>query len=120
MTAQQNRLRIIVLGAGFWGRRWIKAIQEDPRCRLVAVVAQTSTTLNAVREEFSLDPEICFKDVKGAINEARADAAVVVVPPAWHYDVLMTCIEAGLHILCEKPLTATWDEAVRIAGLVKS
>ena len=109
-------MRVILFGLGVWGRPWLKALLADERCEVAAVVARTTETLDAVREEFDLDPTICFQDGRDAIDKAKADTAVVVVPPADHAEVLLHSLEAGLHILCDKPIAATWDEAVQIAA----
>lgn len=120
MKSRNNKLRMIVLGAGFWGARWIAALQQDPRCEIVAVAARTSKTLAKVQKEYGLKANICFRNYKQALNRMPADAAVVVMPPDQHYDVLAACLKAGLHILCEKPLTATWEQATQIAALAKN
>ena len=113
-------MRVILFGLGFWGRRWLEVLQADPRCGVAAVVARTARTLNAMKSEFNLDASICFQDGKEALGTAKADVAVVAVPPADHLEVLINCLNAGLHLLCEKPITATWEEAVRIAAASKA
>ena len=113
-------MRVILLGLGFWGKQWLKVLQADDRCEVAAVVARTNETLQAVGDEYNLDASICYKDSQEAIAAANADIAVVVVPPADHFDVLMQCLEADLHILCDKPIAATWDQAVGIAAVSKS
>jgi len=84
---------------------------------LAAVVARTRTTLDETAATFALDRGLCFQDYREALGKVQAEVAVVVLPPDLHYPVLTDCLEAGLHILCEKPLTATWQQATRIAAV---
>lgn len=47
---------------------------------------------------------------------AEADGAIVAVPPRLHYDVALHCVEAGVHVLCEKPLVESVSQARSLLG----
>lgn len=49
----------------------------------------------------------------------RMDYALIVTPNHVHFDPAMKCIEAGIPVFCEKPLTLTLDEAERLAAAVR-
>jgi len=106
--------RLILVGPGWWGKRWVRAIQDCEHCDLVGLVARTRKTLAAVCTEFELDPKICATDCRDAFSRIEADVAVILVPPAAHKDVTLAALEAGLHVLAEKPIAATWDDAIRM------
>jgi len=61
--------------------------------------------------------EAAFDDYRAAIDDPRVDAVVVAVPPAWHLDLTLAALDAGKHVLVEKPaFPRTEDyEAVRAA-----
>ncbi len=105
---------MILVGPGWWGKRWVRAIQERAGCELVGLVARTCETLETVCKEFGFDPAKCFTDHRDAFSRLRADAALVLVPPALHKDVAEAALEAGLHVLEEKPIAAAWEDAVSI------
>ena len=60
----------------------------------------------AVGREFGAEPHVDHREVL-----SRVEAAVVSVPTSLHFDIVCECLEAGLHVLVEKPLTAQGDEA---------
>ena len=112
MPAEQ--IRLIQVGAGWWGKRWLEVIQNNSDCRLVGLVSRTRETLDEVCREFPISPACCMTDYKKAFDGIEADAAVVLVPPALQADVATAALESGLHVLMEKPLAATWEDALRI------
>lgn len=92
------KTRAIILGAGYRGRTFAQYAAEFPdRLEIVAVAdKQSAETISA---------SLYFDDWEDAIK-ARIPAELVIVslPDALHYAATVAALEAGYHVLCEKPL----------------
>ncbi|MDA4844264.1 Gfo/Idh/MocA family protein [Hoeflea poritis] len=74
--------------------------------------------------ELGLDPDRCYGSFKDMARSeaARADgieAVSIVTPNHMHYPVAKAFLEAGIHVICDKPLTSTLDDAKKLAKLAK-
>jgi len=114
-----SKLRVILVGLGFWGENWVsELLRRRDEVEIVGIVTRTSARLREVGERYQIPDERRFISAGAAISRAAADAIIVVVPPDVHYEVIAAAIEADLHVLTEKPLAATYDEAVAIGQLL--
>ncbi|MEQ1574018.1 MAG: Gfo/Idh/MocA family oxidoreductase [Vicinamibacterales bacterium] len=107
MTAQLSNspkpapLRIAFLGCGFITgvhSRHLTALRGD-------VVASYASRDRAKAEAFCRTHQgtASYGDYSDAINDPRIDAVVIAVPPRWHLDLTIQALEAGKHVLVEKP-----------------
>ena len=106
--------RIIVIGLGQWGNLWIDNIQSDPNFELVALVDSDKDKVEQACVKFNINKKIGFTDLHKGLAATTPDAALVIVPPRFHYPVAMTCIENHLSVLSEKPLANSMEEALRL------
>ena len=106
-----HKLRLAVVGLGFWGRRWLPYVLASPDCELVAAIDPLPAARASAVEAFDLPGDLLFSDLATACAAARPQAVVVVVPPKHHFAVASQALELGLDILCEKPLAPTMAEA---------
>ncbi len=108
-------LRVAVCGVGHLGRHHARIYDELPGCTLVAVVdrdAARAAEIAAARGcEALSDPA----DLAG-----RVDAVSVAVPTAFHREVAVPLLEAGVHVLIEKPLSRTLEEADAILAAAQA
>lgn len=118
-----DRVRICLIGAGraglVHGRNFARAI---PASSLVAVVDPDEPARTAACQELSV--ERAFPTLESALGALDVDAVAIATPTFTHRDVTVSAARAGKHVLCEKPMTLTIDdavamlEAVRRAGVV--
>ncbi|MHB1416323.1 MAG: Gfo/Idh/MocA family protein [Chloroflexota bacterium] len=106
----QDKLRLAVIGAGFWGRRWVPVALASDVVELVAVVDQSEEALDTTISAFDLPASLCYRSLAEACAAAQPEAVVIIVPPKYHFAVAAEAMDRGLHILCEKPLAATMAE----------
>jgi UDP-N-acetylglucosamine 3-dehydrogenase len=100
-------IRVGVIGAGAMGRNHARILNETDGAELVAVVDESPSVCEAVRKTLGCP-------TYGAVSEAIAtglDAAIVAVPTAHHHAVALKLIDAGVHVLIEKPISATAAQA---------
>jgi predicted dehydrogenase len=108
----QDRTRIIHVGLGGWGGDWERnAIPPVPEVDRVAIVDAHEPTLRAAQKALDLPDEMCFSSVTEAVKNVEADGAVVTAPMTFHVPVALEALEAGLHVLVEKPFAGTVAEA---------
>ena len=108
-------VRVAVVGSGYFGRFHADHYARNKRAELVAVVDTDETRARAVAKEFGGEAVSDHRSIIG-----RVDAASVAVPTPLHYDIARELIEAGIHVLVEKPITDNEDTGRRLADLAKS
>jgi predicted dehydrogenase len=100
-------LQVGVVGAGLLGARHARAYSELPECHLVAVCDLDLRRAEEVATRFGAS---AFTNL-GEMLEAGVEAVSVATPDHLHCSPVTTCLDAGAHVLVEKPLTIDPDEA---------
>src|SRR4029079_11019300 len=110
--------RFIHVGTGGWGRYWSRTViphlLELGIAEPAAAVDMNPANLANAREGYGIAEERCYTDPVRAFREQEADFAIVVVPPAHHEAIVDLALEAGCHILSEKPVADTMASSARI------
>lgn len=97
-----SKIRVGVIGYGYWGPNLVRNFVELPDAEMVVVADFDDARLESVRRRY---PEVqCISDYKEFFN-MDLDACVVATPPHTHYAIARDCLEHGLHVMVEKPLT---------------
>jgi predicted dehydrogenase len=94
-------LRFALVGAGAIAQSYVQVFQDFPKGEVVAVADPRSALASSAAEALGCRAYGSHADVV----EAGAEAAIVCTPPSTHLDVCMELLEAGIPVLCEKPLT---------------
>ncbi len=102
--------KILLLGLGFWGVRWLDLIQNTERCELVGV-AGSAAEIERACTDHGVAKEITYSDYKAAIENSQADIVIIVIPAVLHADAAKRAMDKGIHIIMEKPLAMNIDEA---------
>ncbi len=108
-------LRLGVVGVGHFGRYHAEKMAAIDGARLVAVADIDSARAASVAEPLDADP---LPD-HGALIE-RVDAVSVAVPAGAHYRVVRDFLDAGVHVLVEKPFTENVATAEELSGLAEA
>lgn len=99
-----EKLRIGVIGAGWWATdHHIPGILSYPDAELAAVCDPHEGRLAAAAQAYPI-PQT-YAGYREMLDNAALDAAIVVTPHATHYEIAKACLDAGLHVLIEKPMT---------------
>ncbi len=110
-----NKIKTVVIGVGHLGKFHARICSENPDIDLVGVVDVSEENAKKIAEEYNTKS---FLDIKNALQE-EVDAVHVVVPTDKHFEVTKVLLEAGKHVLLEKPMTSTVDEAEKLLKLAK-
>lgn len=105
-------LSLLVVGTGFWGAEWLRTIPTIDDVVLAGTAGHHTLDIPAGVPLASGHRD--YSDYVEAIAEAGADAVVITLPTPLHADAILRCIEAGRHVLCEKPLAQSVDEVSRL------
>ncbi len=105
-----DAVRLAVIGAGVIGRRHVAAIADCGDAQLVAVADPDETTKQIADENSAA----WFGRSEEMLAAARPDGVIVATPTEHHLQPALAALEAGAHVLIEKPIAATDEEAERI------
>lgn len=90
-----------LIGAGRIGQTYAEVIDRSEEVTLSAVVDAYIDAANSVTEQFGGQ---AFRSLQALFNaEVVPDFALICTPPVTHHGLTISCLEAGLHVLCEKP-----------------
>jgi predicted dehydrogenase len=103
-----------VVGAGHMGRYHAEKFAARSDCELVALADVDSARAEALAAKLGCPAVRDYRSLFG-----KADAAVVSVPTERHHEVAGACLEAGLHVLVEKPIAADLREAEDLIRVAK-
>ena len=111
-----SKVRVGVLGAGAWAEHaHLPGFLRDPRCEVVAIADPVIERARAFAERFGI-PE-AHASHEAIIGRSDIDLVDVCTPSATHFDLSMAALEAGQHVLCEKPVAYDYLETRRAASV---
>jgi predicted dehydrogenase len=125
---REPRIRLGMVGGGtgaFIGAVHRIAARIDDKYELVAgALSSTPERARQSGAELGLDPARTYDDFRQmAIREARLktgiEAVAIVTPNHMHYPVAREFLKRGIHVICDKPLTATLKDAKKLAAVVE-
>ena len=107
-------IRAAVIGVGHLGRYHAQKYAGLPDCELIGVVDTDSERAESVGEELNVPAYTALESILG-----RADAVSIATPTQLHFEVGKACLEAGMHVLIEKPLAATAEQGEALVSLAR-
>ncbi|MBW8303729.1 MAG: Gfo/Idh/MocA family oxidoreductase, partial [Brevundimonas sp.] len=116
MTTHERVLKFGVAGAGVMGRNHARVLSDIRDVELTHVFDPDAVTAEGVAEAYGASPVTTAE----AFVAAGLDAAVVATPNRTHADLTVALLEAGVHVLVEKPIAATVDDARRMIEAAKA
>jgi predicted dehydrogenase len=98
-----DQVRIGVVGTSWWAElMYLPVLKRHPRAGLVAVCGRSRERVDHIAQKYSVSH--AFTNYQEMIDKANLHALVVSTPDDLHYPITMAALDAGLHVLCEKPL----------------
>jgi predicted dehydrogenase len=105
-------VRTAVIGVGYLGRFHAQKYATLPRSKLVAVVDADADARERVAAETGCRAIADFTEILGSV-----DAVSIATPTPLHHAIARECLERGVHVLVEKPITETIEEARQLVEL---
>ena len=101
-----------VIGYGYWGPNLVRNIMEMADTRVVAVSDLRQDQLDLVSARY---PAIkTTRDYRELLTDPQIDAVVIATPVSTHFNLALQALQAGKHVLVEKPMVETVDEGFRL------
>jgi len=114
-----TKARIAVIGSGWWATEaHIPAIREHPEADLVAICDRDPVRLGTAANAYGV--ERTYLDYHEMLAAEDLDGIVIATPHATHYSITRDCLNHGLHVLLEKPMTLFAREARDLVELADS
>jgi predicted dehydrogenase len=107
-----SKLKCAVIGAGYLGKFHAEKYASLKDCELIAVVDINETAAMTVADKFGAKALTDYHPLLGQV-----DAVSIVVPTSLHYQVAREFLASGTHVLVEKPITVTVEEADELIAL---
>jgi len=107
-----SKLRCAVIGVGYLGRFHAQKYQMIPDVDLVGVCDLNAEVCEAVATELNLPAYTDYHDLFG-----KVDAVSIAATTNKHFTIAQACLEQGIHILIEKPITETLEQAEILIAL---
>jgi predicted dehydrogenase len=105
-------IRIGVIGYGYWGPNLVRNFVESKETQVVAVADMRQDRLDLVQCRY---PGIdVMSDYRDLLKHPSVDAVAISTPVSTHFPLAMEALKAGKHVLVEKPMTTSSEEAVRL------
>lgn len=109
--------RVGVVGAGYWGPNIIRNFNQIPSCEMAICCDLDEKRLAHMK---GLYPGVeMTTDYDGLVNDPAINAVAVCTHVSGHYPLARKALEAGKHVLIEKPMTARVDQAEELVDLAK-
>jgi predicted dehydrogenase len=111
-----SRIRTAVIGTGFMGRVHLEALRRVENVDVVEIAATSADKAHAAAEGYNvLNSTGDWQDV---IRDPSIDAVHITTPNVSHFPIAKAALDAGKHVLCEKPLAMSSAQAQELTDLV--
>ncbi len=116
MMPEDKALRVGIIGAGLQGGRRAPVLKQFPGNELVIVAADHQESAAQLAENIGCEATNHWEEV---VEREDIDIVLVCTPPHLHASMSIAAMKHGKHVLCEKPLTRTIEEAERVLEAAK-
>lgn len=107
-------LRCAVIGVGYLGRFHAQKYLKIPQVQLIAVCDRDQATSETLAKELGVEACHDYRELFG-----RVDAVSIAATTNQHFAIAQACIEQGIHVLIEKPITETVEQADALIALAE-
>jgi predicted dehydrogenase len=108
-------IRTAILGTGFMGRVHLEAVRRLESVEAVAIAGRNGEAARRLGVGFSI-PTIAT-DYRDVLRDPGIDAVHICTPNAQHFPMARDALQAGKHVLCEKPLATSVEEGEELVAL---
>jgi predicted dehydrogenase len=110
-------VKVNIIGLGIMGKSVAKTLARNQNVEITAVCDLKPENLSIVKEELSSTET--YTDYEKMINSQKPDAVYICTPDWAHYEPVLRCLDAGINVHVEKPLTTSVEQAAKIVQKVK-
>ena len=107
-------IKTAIFGTGFMGRVHLEAVRRVEGVQAAAIAGRNEAAARKLGDAFSV-PSV--NDYREVLRDPAIDAVHICTPNAQHFSMAKDALQAGKHVVCEKPLTTTAAEAEELVAL---
>jgi len=104
-----KKIKIALVGCGYWGKHFLRLCMQHPQIQLSGVFDSSESRISELQQ---LYPDVHFyQSLDSIATDADVAAVIVATGLSSHFAICHSLLQAGKHLLCEKPLTLTAKES---------
>jgi predicted dehydrogenase len=104
-------LKVVLAGCGGMSGVWMKTVKETPGVEMVGLVDINAEAARKRKDEFAFDQAIIDTDLSHVLDQTHPDIVFDCTIPEAHVSVTLTALAHGCHVLGEKPMADSMDNA---------
>ena len=116
-----RKVRFGIVGIGNMGTAHSKSLLEGKIANgeLCAICEPKQAKADAILSLNGAESVVSFADYTEMLHSGLIDAVIVAVPPYDHQALVCQALEAGLHVICEKPVTVSSEELLEVTAVAQ-
>ena len=111
-------MKLGIIGSGMIVKDFLSFAHEIPEIKLEAITARNIENLQELQLKYNIENR--YTDIDLCLENKEVDTIYVAVPNNLHYSVAKKALEAGKNVICEKPFTLKYDEAVELFEIAEA
>lgn len=117
MSKSKKIVRLAILGSGRMAGYHAERFQEVPGCQIMAAMDVDQARAEAFCKKYGIPA--AYTSLDDVLARTDIDAISNVTPDAFHAPLSIKCLQAGKHVLCEKPLALNYPDARRMVAVAR-
>jgi len=110
-----RRVRLGLIGCGGFMHEHVRRLEGVTRAQIVALAEPSDASLQRITTAYPALADVpAFSDHREMLAAADIDGAIISSPHSFHFQQIMDCLDAGVNILCEKPMVCNVDQAKKV------
>lgn len=106
-------MKLALIGCGYWGKNYVKTFDNINE-------AQIKYVYDKAQPSIPIPQNIIFtQNIDDILNDSEVKGVIIAIPTRYIFDITKKCIEAGKHILMEKPMTESSEKARKLIEIAK-
>jgi predicted dehydrogenase len=106
---------LAVVGCGYWGKNLVRNFYRTGALKTVC-----DSNADALKKIKASHPDVALElNFSEVLKDGGIEGVVIATPASSHYELIKKALDAGKHVLVEKPFTTSYKEAVELAGLAE-
>lgn len=117
-----KKVRFAVVGLGYISQVAVLPAfaNADSHCELTALVSSDPEKLEVIGKRYRVKELYTYDEYEACLRSGNIDAVYIALPNSMHCDFVIKAAQAGVHVLCEKPMAVTQDECLQMIEACKA
>lgn len=115
-------LKVAIMGLGSYGNRVAEAMQSSQRTKVTGVISGTPSKIKVWQTKYDIPEKNCYnyENFDAIKDNPDIDAVYIITPNSLHHSQCLRVAKAGKHVICEKPMATTAQEAREMVAACKN